>query len=795
MASRPPSQGMSPAKPLFAIAAAFGVGYSYTNQDQIKSYFGYGPKVAKFRVVNAKDQSDFMLSSEKDASNRPDSNPNFSRLSDQKPEEPVPEEPVPVEVQATEEVPEEIVAEEVEDNGRASSRNFEDFEEQDDGANPIEIEKPEEVAPVVEEQPACEEPVTEEAAIEVEAPVVEAEVEPVVEAEPTVEAITEDVVATEETVVSEVTPDEPIAETAVEVTEESLVEAVPEEAAEVVPEVQEEAQPVEEVPAEPVVDAVEGEEAISELQVQIGNYSRIAAKSTEDLILSYERAAKSIIEFIRAKKYAFGFKGDTDRKVAIWLQVAEYQSEMDKCIQLASEADVESSMALDQLINVISETNIQNWMGIEEEVDSMKSRILSATDVLNSAKSSLEKLKEIEDEVEAALEPKRQNLRELFGEPEDEAEDWKLLNPKFSQDDLKGLIFIAQKKIESYNAELVHLRENQDKITAEALQQQREELMAATQAQIDALEALQNEKIEARRNEIRSQLLEEHESDLELQLKRQAAAHSLHLSEELALQENALREKYSTKIDQEVDSVIQKYKQQIENERTVLNMEIEKQETLNARITSELRGYLEGINATINERTKTEQEVTSLQTLSVGVARLNKAICDDNTTPLSSMINDLLKIKSEATLLEPVLNSIPSEAAERGVVNNNNLRKHFNTLKQAAFENHAVDEELNGFFQILRSQITLWFHRKDPTGFLIQDSVSNLEQIFDQAESHMNQNDFETAVRILNQMSGEPKRIFGVWLKEARMWLEVRQALDVLLTMSEVRALSVRCLS
>ena len=187
--------------------------------------------------------------------------------------------------------------------------------------------------------------------------------------------------------------------------------------------------------------------------------------------------------------------------------------------------------------------------------------------------------------------------------------------------------------------------------------------------------------------------------------------------------------------------------------------------------------------------------MTNLQTLSVGVARLNKAICSDNASPLSSMINDLLKIKSEATLLEPVLNSIPAEAAERGVVNNNNLRKHFNTLKQAAFENHAVDEELNGFFQNLRSQITLWFHRVDPTGLLVQESVSNLEQIFDQAESHMNQNDFETAVRILNQMSGEPKRIFGVWLKEARMWLEVRQALDVLLTMSEVRALSVRCLS
>ena len=40
----------------------------------------------------------------------------------------------------------------------------------------------------------------------------------------------------------------------------------------------------------------------------------------------------------------------------------------------------------------------------------------------------------------------------------------------------------------------------------------------------------------SRRNEIRAQLLDEHEADLELQLKRQAAAHSLHLTEELALQ-------------------------------------------------------------------------------------------------------------------------------------------------------------------------------------------------------------------------------------------------------------------
>ena len=60
------------------------------------------------------------------------------------------------------------------------------------------------------------------------------------------------------------------------------------------------------------------------------------------------------------------------------------------------------------------------------------------------------------------------------------------------------------------------------------------------------------------------------------------------------------------------------------------------------------------------------------------------------------MINDLLKIKSEATLLEPVLNSIPSEAAERGVVNNNNLRRHFNILKYPGREVKPVPDAESG---------------------------------------------------------------------------------------------------
>merc|ERR1712180_246436 len=107
-------------------------------------------------------------------------NPNFSRLSDQKPAE----EPV---VESKPKVVEES-APVTEDNERGSSRNFEDFGEQDDGATPIEIEKTEEVNAVVEEVPVSQEPViSESSCCESEAAAVETTVESITEAEPSTE--------------------------------------------------------------------------------------------------------------------------------------------------------------------------------------------------------------------------------------------------------------------------------------------------------------------------------------------------------------------------------------------------------------------------------------------------------------------------------------------------------------------------------------------------------------------------------------------------------------------------------
>ena len=80
------------------------------------------------------------------------------------------------------------------------------------------------------------------------------------------------------------------------------------------------------------------------------------------------------------------------------------------------------------------------------------------------------KLSEIEENAEKALEEHKQNLKSIVGDiSPDEDELWRTLNPKFSQNDLKGLIFISQKKIQNYKEELQALSDNFDQMKAEAL--------------------------------------------------------------------------------------------------------------------------------------------------------------------------------------------------------------------------------------------------------------------------------------------------------------------------------------
>ena len=95
-------------------------------------------------------------------------------------------------------------------------------------------------------------------------------------------------------------------------------------------------------------EVIESGPEVAELTTaeQIGQLSRVAAQNTDTLIETYDKSIKAINDYIRAKKYALSYIGETDRKVAIWLQVAEYEHEMEKNLNSALFVNAEASSAL-----------------------------------------------------------------------------------------------------------------------------------------------------------------------------------------------------------------------------------------------------------------------------------------------------------------------------------------------------------------------------------------------------------------------------------------------------------------
>ena len=112
-------------------------------------------------------------------------------------------------------------------------------------------------------------------------------------------------VADEAPVVEAAPVDEVVVETPTEVAvaDEALVEDVT---------VVEDAPVVEEAATEEIV--------VIDPEVQVGQASRIAAQTTDELIDAFDKASLAITEYVKAKRYAFSFVGDTSRRVAIWLQ-------------------------------------------------------------------------------------------------------------------------------------------------------------------------------------------------------------------------------------------------------------------------------------------------------------------------------------------------------------------------------------------------------------------------------------------------------------------------------------------
>jgi len=150
-------------------------------------------------------------------------------------------------------------------------------------------------------------------------------------------------------------------------------------------------------------------------------------------------------------------------------------------------------------------------------------------------------------------------------------------------------------------------------------------------------------------------------------------------------------------------------------------------------------------------------------------------------------INSLHKAAQGDPFIIATLESIPSQAIHgAGIQSEQQLKARFDRVRRTCRGVALVPPEGGGPFIYLLSYIqsVLTFRRTPLPEVIDYPELEKMDtyEIMCLAEKRMKTGDLEGAVDCMAFLKGESKRVASDWLEDARLYLETRQAIDLLHT-------------
>jgi mitofilin len=148
---------------------------------------------------------------------------------------------------------------------------------------------------------------------------------------------------------------------------------------------------------------------------------------------------------------------------------------------------------------------------------------------------------------------------------------------------------------------------------------------------------------------------------------------------------------------------------------------------------------------------------------------------------ITQEISNLSEVAKDDPFIQTIISSLPQEALSEGISSEIGLKKRFERVKKICSRVALVPEEGGGLgmylLSYLQSLLTIdMFHPKMIDLSRHDPQESSTFQLLYQAKVHLDSNDVETAVRLVNQLRGESRRVASDWLTEAVLYLEIKQA-------------------
>ena len=212
---------------------------------------------------------------------------------------------------------------------------------------------------------------------------------------------------------------------------------------------------------------------------------------------------------------------------------------------------------------------------------------------------------------------------------------------------------------------------------------------------------------------------------------------------------------------------------------------------------SESLGRLRGIEKSIMARANLELQASNAKQLWLAVQNLGeiiqtRAIDLNESGDLVTIKSNFEKIQQSAPnneFIQQILKTVSTHALQNGVWSEPDLKERFEKLKNVCNKVALIDDRGGSLFKYFISYLQSFviIHPKidkskldESTGALKLDEPLNTFSILDYAQYYLENGNLEYAIRLVQQLKGEPKRLAKDWLKDACLLLEIKQACSLL---------------
>jgi len=162
----------------------------------------------------------------------------------------------------------------------------------------------------------------------------------------------------------------------------------------------------------------------------------------------------------------------------------------------------------------------------------------------------------------------------------------------------------------------------------------------------------------------------------------------------------------------------------------------------------------------------------------------------DTPTPVHAELGAVRDAGSEYPLVHIALSTVSSQAFNRGVYTPDALRLRFDRVRRVARRVAMVDESGGTLARYILSYVQSLFVLRSEVARDTDDvSQMSVFALLDKAANCLKCGDIEQAVRYVNQLRGEPRRVASQWLDEARVLLETKQAAELMLAFASANGL------